>query len=396
MHKKLVNIFITIVLISVFAINCNVYAATPSCYQCTQGATTFNQWDYNIDNSFITNNCKKVDNSNCSSTVKESSNVTTCTYKNSNGDTITYNLNHDTKTISNPPIMSYKKNCFEYVENQFSEYDSFVTPGVNENKAYCKYDTIYANVPSSYSLCNINIYGWEESSTFTLQSNNSSSASTTDNNSKYCLYKLSSDKSYFELASEGLKFTGSYDQYTDIMITVDLKNEKILTNNIESVLNDGAHFDANFTYSKLIDNYNKCTKKLYWNDRTGSSTIDDTKHESNPSGGSSDGNSEIDWGDEVTRNCQGILGEDLLDFINKIFKWIRIIAPIFVIVMGGVEYASAILKDDKDALNKANSRFIKRLIIAVALFFVPLVLQWLLNIFNEVSGSFTDTCGIGK
>ena len=64
--------------------------------------------------------------------------------------------------------------------------------------------------------------------------------------------------------------------------------------------------------------------------------------------------------------------------------------------MGGVEYASAILKDDKDALNKANSRFIKRLIIAVALFFVPLVLQWLLNIFNEVSGSFTDTCGIGK
>lgn len=106
--------------------------------------------------------------------------------------------------------------------------------------------------------------------------------------------------------------------------------------------------------------------------------------------------SEIDWGDEVDVNCRGILGDELLDFINKIFRWIRIIAPIFVIVMAGVEYASAILKDDKDALNKANSRFIKRLIIAVALFFVPLILQWLLGIFNEVSGSFTSTCGIGE
>lgn len=104
----------------------------------------------------------------------------------------------------------------------------------------------------------------------------------------------------------------------------------------------------------------------------------------------------IDWGDEVNKNCEGILGDELLEFINKIFGWIQIAAPIIVIVLGGVEFAGAILQDDKDALKKALNKFIKRLIIAVALFFIPMILELLLKVFNEVSGSFSSTCGIGE
>ena len=104
----------------------------------------------------------------------------------------------------------------------------------------------------------------------------------------------------------------------------------------------------------------------------------------------------IDWGDEVNKNCEGILGDELLEFINKIFGWIQIAAPIIVIVLGGVEFAGAILQDDKDALKKASNKFIKRLIIAVALFFIPMILELLLKVFNEVSGSFSSTCGIGE
>ena len=86
----------------------------------------------------------------------------------------------------------------------------------------------------------------------------------------------------------------------------------------------------------------------------------------------------------------------MLDFINMIFRWIQIIAPIIVIVLGGIDFAGAILKDDKDALKKASSKFIKRLIIAVILFFVPLILSWLLNIFNDVTGAASSTCHIGE
>lgn len=111
---------------------------------------------------------------------------------------------------------------------------------------------------------------------------------------------------------------------------------------------------------------------------------------------STDSNTQIDWDNKADVNCEGIIGDDMLDFINMIFRWIQIIAPIIVIVLGGIDFAGAILKDDKDALKKASSKFIKRLIIAVILFFVPLILSWLLNIFNDVTGAASSTCHIGE
>jgi hypothetical protein len=115
--------------------------------------------------------------------------------------------------------------------------------------------------------------------------------------------------------------------------------------------------------------------------------------------GSSDssiGDGSIDFGDPVDVSCDGIIGQEMLDFINKIFRWIQIIAPIFVIIMGGIDFAGAVLQDDKDAMKKATNKFVKRLIIAVALFFIPLILSWLLDIFNSVSSSNTSICEIGK
>lgn len=105
---------------------------------------------------------------------------------------------------------------------------------------------------------------------------------------------------------------------------------------------------------------------------------------------------DVNWGDKVNKDCEGILGDDLLDLINKVFRWIQIIAPIFVIIMGSIDFAGAILQDDKDALKKASSKFIKRLIVAVALFFIPIILSFLLNIFNDLTGAASSTCGIGE
>lgn len=102
------------------------------------------------------------------------------------------------------------------------------------------------------------------------------------------------------------------------------------------------------------------------------------------------------WGDKVDLNCNGIIGEEALDFINEIFSWIQIVAPIFVIIISAVEFGGAVLQDDKDALKKASSKLIKRLIIAVALFFIPMILSFILDVFNEASGAFSSTCGIGE
>lgn len=111
-------------------------------------------------------------------------------------------------------------------------------------------------------------------------------------------------------------------------------------------------------------------------------------------------------GDVVTRDsqekeleqveCEDILGDDFIDFLKKIFRWIQIIAPIIVIVLGSVDFASAILQDDKDALKKASNKLIKRLIIAIALFLLPILINFLLDNFNVVKGSNAGTCGIGE
>lgn len=108
------------------------------------------------------------------------------------------------------------------------------------------------------------------------------------------------------------------------------------------------------------------------------------------------GDSGIDWDDEVSVNCDGIIGKDMLDFLNKIFGWIQIIAPIVVIILGGVDLAGAVLQDDKDALKKATSKFIKRLIVAVALFFIPIILEFILTIFNKAIGADSSTCNVGR
>ena len=102
--------------------------------------------------------------------------------------------------------------------------------------------------------------------------------------------------------------------------------------------------------------------------------------------------STIDWGNNADVNCDGIIGQDMLDFLEKIFGWIQIIAPIVVIILSGVDFAGAVLQDDKDALKKASNKFIKRLIIAVALFFIPIILNFLLNVFNEVTNAGSSTC----
>lgn len=105
---------------------------------------------------------------------------------------------------------------------------------------------------------------------------------------------------------------------------------------------------------------------------------------------------DFDWDLDVEATCEGVLGKDLIDFINKIFRWICIIAPILVIVLGSVDFAGAILQDDKDAIKKASTKFIKRLIIAIAIFFIPIFLNFLFDIYKTVTGKSIVLCKIWR
>ena len=88
----------------------------------------------------------------------------------------------------------------------------------------------------------------------------------------------------------------------------------------------------------------------------------------------------------VLADCRGILDSELVDIINEILNWIRIIVPIVVIVLSTVDFGKAVLNQEKDELKQAFIRFVKRLIIAVIIFFVPTLIHIIVNAVN----SFTD------
>ena len=91
-----------------------------------------------------------------------------------------------------------------------------------------------------------------------------------------------------------------------------------------------------------------------------------------------------------------LFGDEIIDIINSFLKYIRIIVPILVIGFGIVDFGSAVLASDDDKMKKAQKRFIVRLIVGVAIFFVPTLVNLLLNLANMVWSSIgPNSCNIG-
>jgi len=88
-------------------------------------------------------------------------------------------------------------------------------------------------------------------------------------------------------------------------------------------------------------------------------------------------------------SCNGILTADAADFIGEIVGWIRIIVPALLLLLGCIDFGSAVISEDKDSLKKAGAKFTKRCICAVAVFFVPLVVKVLIDI-TGIEGTLVD------
>ena len=86
-----------------------------------------------------------------------------------------------------------------------------------------------------------------------------------------------------------------------------------------------------------------------------------------------------------------ILGERFTEILNEVFNWIQLIVPVLVIVLCSVDCATAVISQDEKAISGTTSKIIKRIVVGVAIFFVPM----LLNILLKLAGIATGTCGIG-
>ncbi len=77
--------------------------------------------------------------------------------------------------------------------------------------------------------------------------------------------------------------------------------------------------------------------------------------------------------------------------LQQLLNYIRIIGPILVVILSSVEFAKIIIQSDDEAMAKAQKKLINRLILVAALFFIPTLVEVLLDLFGIMGQS---TCGL--
>lgn len=83
-------------------------------------------------------------------------------------------------------------------------------------------------------------------------------------------------------------------------------------------------------------------------------------------------------------NCEQLFGPRLIEIINSIMSIIRIIIPILLVVLGILDFSKATFAGKEDEMAKNRKRFINRIIAALIVFLVPMFVNLLLTLANEV------------
>lgn len=166
-----------------------------------------------------------------------------------------------------------------------------------------------------------------------------------ENSSDGCISVTKVDKNTFEVrafkyCSENPKLTLSLSTNKDINAKVEIR--------VNNVINKSLNVDGTTTGKKF--------------DSSDTDFIEDSKTEF---------------------SCEGLLDKDLKDVLQLLLKWVRIGAPIALIVLVTVDFSSAVISNDQDAIKKATNKAIKRGIAAIALFFIPLIVSIMISWLDE-------------
>lgn len=96
--------------------------------------------------------------------------------------------------------------------------------------------------------------------------------------------------------------------------------------------------------------------------------------------------------DDGTDNSACGFSGRLITWIINILRWLKYILPVFVIVLGILDFIKAISSDKDDEMKKAQKRFIIRLISAALVFLIPLIIEFVLI---KMGFDYND-CGLFK
>lgn len=87
--------------------------------------------------------------------------------------------------------------------------------------------------------------------------------------------------------------------------------------------------------------------------------------------------------DPTPPTCEGLLGTALLEKLQFYFNILKIAVPIIIIVMSTLDFSKSVFGSDNDEMKKAQNTLVKRLILAVLFFLLPIIINFLLHLINN-------------
>ncbi len=93
----------------------------------------------------------------------------------------------------------------------------------------------------------------------------------------------------------------------------------------------------------------------------------------------------------LPQDCN-LLGSGVQGILNQIYRLVEIATPILTILLITIDMVKAVVAQDDNEMKKSQERSIKRLIVGLAIFLVPTLLDAIL----KLGGLAAGTCGIGK
>ena len=95
-------------------------------------------------------------------------------------------------------------------------------------------------------------------------------------------------------------------------------------------------------------------------------------------------------------DCEDLIGGKLREYINTALNIIRIGVPILLIGLLIFDFATAMFSSSDDKMAKAKSKAIKRIVIAIIIFFVPTFINLVFDLVNDIWQKNFEICGIDK
>lgn len=96
-------------------------------------------------------------------------------------------------------------------------------------------------------------------------------------------------------------------------------------------------------------------------------------------------NFELDNDDNFTiENCDDLLGPDLVNKLNEIMNLVKMVIPILLIGFGIIDFTKAVFAANEETMAKSKKTFFRRIIAAILVFILPIFVNLLLSLANNV------------